>query len=253
MESITPKLNKIIVSGVKICMRLNYSAIRSTEFLVALLMICSSIYSLLNNRIYDFFILFLSRFLQASFLSPIYPFLPTLPIVILFSVSLYFYAMGRQKHLDGIYAISWLIYLPSLLYFSRVDWLQVLGLPINFQMFETKLSFAETLIIGISLVTGRILLFYISQIREIYLEMLGRGAEKNDLEHVLPGMMMFTILLAGSSTAASLAISYLIPVFRHLLNSIITLLPYPYIIIGVICLTIIPLCIIIYFHSGASD
>lgn len=215
-------------------------------------MICFSMYSLLNNKIYEFTILFLNVFLQASFLSPIYPFLPTLPIIILFSISLYFYAIGRQKHLDRIYVLSWLMHLPSLLYFSQIDWLQALGLPVNFQIFETKLSFTETLVVGMLLVVGRILIFYTSQMRETYLELLGRGAEKNDLERMLLGMMMFTLLFVGSSAVASLVISYLIPIFRHLLNPILALLPYPYIVIGVICLIIIPLCIIIYFHSGAS-
>ncbi|MEM2568493.1 MAG: hypothetical protein QXT67_00925 [Candidatus Bathyarchaeia archaeon] len=159
-------------------MKLNYLAIRLIEFPIVLLMICSSMYSLLNNKIYEFSVLFLNTFTQTSFLSPIYPLLPTLLIIVLFSISLYFYAISRQKHLDRIYVLSWLIYLPSPLHFSRIDWLQALGLPINFQIFETKLSFTETLIIGMFLVAGRILLFYTSQIRETYLELLRRGEKR---------------------------------------------------------------------------
>lgn len=234
-------------------MKLNYLAIRLIEFLMVLSMVGFSIYSLLSNKIYNLAILSLEAFIQIEVLSTIYPLLPILPILILFTISLYLYALGRPKHLDRVYAISWLIHLPSILRFSQIDWLQALGLPINFQTLETKLSFTETLIISIILVAGRILLFYTSQIRETYLELLGRGAEKDDLRRVLSGMMMFALLFVGSSAAAVLALGYLIPLVKILLNPIITLLPYPYIVVGVICLIMIPLCIILYLHSGAND
>jgi len=131
--------------------------------------------------------------------------------------------------------------------------LQTLGSPINFQILETWLSFTETLVISIILVAGRILLFYMSQIREVFLELQGRGAEKGDLEIVALGMTALTLVLIGSSIAATLAISYLITIIKSLLSPIIAFIPYPYVVVGAICLIMIPACIIMYLHSRTHD
>lgn len=256
MGSITSKFSETIAIGVEINLRLNYLAIRLIEFFIVLLMFSSSVYSLFNNNIINLITLFFERFMQVSIISQIYPFIPIIPkllIIILSSITLYFYVIGKQKYLDGVYIISWIMHLPSIIYFSQIDWFQALGLPINFQMLETKFSFMETLIIGIFLVAGRIILFYTSKIREMYLELLGRGAEKNDLEYILSKMIGIILLYVGSSTIATLAISYLIPIVKSFLILITALLPYPYIVIGVICLIMIPLCAIVYFYSEMRD
>ncbi|MEM2661200.1 MAG: hypothetical protein QXS74_07770 [Nitrososphaeria archaeon] len=234
-------------------MKLSYSTIRLIEFLIVLIMFFSSIYSLLNNNIINLTILFFERSMQVSILYQLYPFIPKLLIIVLSSIFLYFYVIGQQKYLDRIYMISWIMHLPSIIYFSQIDWFQTLGLSISFQMLETKLSFTETLIIGIFLVAGRVMLFYTSKTREMYLELLGRGAEKNDLETILSRIIGLILLYVGSSAIATLAISYLIPTVKSLIIPITTFLPYPYIVIGVICLIMIPLCIIIYFYSEMRD
>jgi hypothetical protein len=102
-------------------------------------------------------------------------------------------------------------------------------------------------------VAGRILLFYTSQIREVFSELQGRGAEKDDLEIAALGMTALTLILVGSLITATLAISYLIPIIKSLLSPIIAFIPYPYMVVGVICLVMIPACIIMYLHSRAHD
>ena len=260
MEFFTPKSAEITVSGVEVFLRLKYQFIRLMEFFIVLLMAGLSLYSFSKNKLRELIVLFLQWvlliFLRVDAYLPLFSLLTLLTpliIIMVFSVFLYFYAKGRQKHMDEIYVLSWLMHLPSVLWFSRIDWLQILGSPINFQILETYVSFTETLAISIILVAGRILLFYTSQIREVFLELQGRGAEKDDLETAALGMTALTLILIGSSITVTLAISYLMPVIKSLLSHIIALIPYPYIVVGAICLIMIPACIIMYLHSRAHD
>jgi hypothetical protein len=269
LESVTPKLGKITVNGVEVLLRLKYSFIRLIEFFIVLLMAGLSLYSFSKHMLHKLVVLLFQRALlivpQVNVYLPILNFLtmlPTLIIIIVFSTLLYFYAKGHQKDMDKIYVLSWLMHIPSVLWFSRIDWLQILwdivrttnstlGLLISSQILETQLSFTETLLISITLVAGRILLFYTSQIREVFLELQRRGAEKDDLEMAAFEMTILTLILIGSSIAATLAISYLTPIIKSLLSPMIMFTPYPHIAVSAICLIMIPICIIVYLYRRA--
>lgn len=231
-------------------MKLKYRHIRLIELFLVLLMFGLALYSFSKNRVYDSMILLLqqlSALLKVDVDQPIYL------IIFIIIPFLYFYAMGREEHMDGVYMMSWLMHLPSVLWYSGLDWLKVVGSPLNFQVLETRLSFEEVLLISAILVGGRILLFFTCQIRETLIGLRKRGADESDLEAVIPGMTGFALTLVTLSTALALAVSYLIAVTKELFNPVVALAPYPYVTFGVACLVAIPALVIIYFHSKAKD
>lgn len=234
-------------------MRLGYATVRLIEFTLVLLMAGSSMYSFLNNVLFDEVMLFLKRLLMSlNIPTPIYTdtFLRVLFFFIFSLVFLYLYAKGKETHFNRVYTISWLMHLPSILYFSRIDWLREMGLLINFQLFKTNLSFLDTLVIGMILVSGRILLYYMSKIRETYLELVERGASEEDLEHAISGMAMFTLAFVVSTSVVAFIVSQAIPLIASFFVQKVASLPYTYIMIGGISLVVIPAILIIYIYSS---
>jgi len=218
-----------------------------------------SLYSLSKNRAYELMTSLLQHLLLALLpaearqqLIAFPTALVTMIIVSIIALLLYFYAKGQEKHMDGVYVMSWLMHLPSILWYSNLDWLKVLGLPLNFQVLETRLSFAETLIISAILVGGRALLFFTSNIRDALTRLQGRGAEEDDLKVAAAGMVTLALALVALSTAMVLTMSYLIPMIKVLLGPVIALIPYPYVVIGAACLIIIPVIVIAYLYNSKT-
>lgn len=229
---------------------IQYWMIRLVEFLTLSLMICSSLYSLTNNKIYASIISFVQTVAPTYTLAQI---LTLTPLLLVGLLSLCFYILGDEKHMERIHTLSWMLHSPSVLWFSQIDWLKIIGFPIDFQVFQTSLSFAETLIISIILVSGRIMLFYTSHVRRRLSEFLKRGASEEDLKNAVLNMMMFAFACLGLSILNAVALSSAIPALKENLSPIIAKLPYPYMIIGITCLLAIPACVILYVHSQTQS
>jgi len=218
-----------------------------------------SLYSFSKNRLYESIASSLQQLLLALLWTEArqqlaaLPIAPMIIIITMTSSLLYFYVKGWEKHMDRVYAMSWLMHLPSILWYSNLDWLRVLGSPLNFQVLETQLSFVETLIISAFLVGGRALLFFTSQIRETLVMLQERGAGDDDLGAAASGMTTLALLLVALSIVATLAMSYLMPMIKALLSPIIALTPYPHVVIGIACLIAIPVFVIMYLYSKARD
>lgn len=233
-------------------MRLGYTAIRLIEFAIVLLMAYSSMYSFLNNALYDGAMLLLEGLLmKMNITTPI-----SLDVFIRLSffsifslILLYFYAKGKEVHFNRFYTLAWLLHLPSILYFSRIDWLREMGLFINFQIFKTSLSFSDTLVIGAILVSGRILLYYTARIKETYHELIERGASKDDVESAISAMTTFSLIFIVFTSAIAFIASHAIPLLASFFVPRVSSIPYPYIVLGAISLVAIPAIIIAYIHS----
>lgn len=230
-------------------MELKYWAIRLIELLVALTMLSLSLYSLVNNYVYYFF----SHLLMVILSLPIpVQILPLIPLIIVSALFLLFYALGKHKYIDAMYVLSWLMHLPTVLHFSQIDWPRIIGLSMGFQNIQTKIGFMEALLISLLLVAGRILLHYTLLIRNIHKELLFRGAGEADLEKVLFSALTIASLCISLSLFMAFGISLLAPALKDLLAQALITLPYPYVLISVICLIAIPMCAIIYIYSRAK-
>jgi hypothetical protein len=249
MESNPPKPYKTNLSGAEFSLKIQYWTIRLVELTTISLMISSSLYSLISNRIYNLIVAVILRVVPLQAPAQVLPLIPPLMVS---ASSLYFFALGRQKHMERIHVLTWLIHLPSILWYSQIDWFQAVGFPVNFQIFQTRLTFMETLLASVVLVAGRIMLFYTSQLRETYSELLKRGAAKEDVENALSKATAFMLAFLVISSLSAIAAIYAIFIIKPILSPLLAGIPYRHIIIGIICLMIIPICIIAFIYNQAK-
>ncbi|MEM3715796.1 MAG: hypothetical protein QW145_01395 [Candidatus Bathyarchaeia archaeon] len=227
-------------------MRLKYWIIRLTELVIVFLMLILSIHSLISSVIYEAIIRLLTTVFPQRMPAQV---LALTPIISLSVVFISLYALGKQKCVDEIYVLSWLIHAPTVLSFSQIDWPKMMGLPVGLQDLRTDLGFMEALIVSLALIAGRLMLVYMFQIREFYRELLSRGAEKEDLERAFPGMLALITLVIGLALLGVVGISLAVPAIKIFLLQILASVPYPYVTIITACLVAIPTCVMTYIYS----
>ena len=232
-------------------MRLGYKQIRLLELIVIFLMVGISFYSFLKNKVYHLTSSALQQILFTLLPLEVHRELTLALLIAVIAPLLHLYSKGREKHMDGIYAILWLMHLPSVLYYSGLDWLEAISAQLNFQVFETELSLGNTLLIGAILVGGRILLFLTSNIRKTLEELQKRGADEDDLMKVSSGMTFFALTIVTFSISMALLMSYIIPMIKALLNPFTGMVPYTYAVVGTASLIAIPVIAILYLYSRA--
>ncbi|MFQ6054179.1 MAG: hypothetical protein ACE5OO_08150, partial [Candidatus Bathyarchaeia archaeon] len=94
---------------------------------------------------------------------------------------------------------------------------------------------------------------YTIRFRELRGELIGRGAEVEDVDRVSRGQMAYLALLVAGAAAVVAAIYYATPLVKGLLISEAAELPYPHIVIGVVCSIVIAAATIVYLRGYATE
>ncbi len=91
----------------------------------------------------------------------------------------------NDTRLRVVMYLAFLLYLPSVLGFSRLDLLRVAGSMLNFGIFSSSLPPTAILVIGLVLACGGLLLQSFSRTRKARKSLLGRGADPAEVDHAL--------------------------------------------------------------------
>ncbi len=173
-------------------------------------------------------------------------------LVVLFAGLLILIIYGNEKASSGTYDFLWILLLPSILWFSNVDWFKILGLPFNFEALAPNLPFTLVLATGLVLVTTRVFFSFVSQIKTTRQELLGRGASEPDTQKTLSEQSHFFSKFILACAGAALLLVMVASTARSVLQQSLPAMQYPYIILGLASATLLAICTALYLKSNAE-
>ena len=217
-----------------------------TEIIVALAIFGLAFYVFIRNRFYNLILTVLNSIFPSFQISEAVVF------ALFFGIVLILYALNSEGAFSKIYYLSWILFLPSVLWFSKMDWLQILGLPVNFEVFATDLPFMEVFAVGLVLVSAKIFFFFTSQIKNLRLELLVRGASETDVEKVVFKEFVFCSALIVFCAGGVFVIVVATPLLKTIVRVWLASLIYPHVILGFIVLVTLATCILMYLRSHAE-
>jgi hypothetical protein len=131
-------------------------------------------------------------------------------IVVLFGVI-------NEKRLRFTLRSGWTMLIPAILFYSKIDWMYLMGLPNDFSLFSNDLPQVYIFLNGVTLLCASLL--FRSQLHLISVRgvLAGRGASEEDMDMALRGNFFFlTFLVAMSAGAVALigaAVGLITPAF----------------------------------------
>lgn len=148
--------------------------------------------------------------------------------------------------LKAIMYLAWVLYLPSVVYVSGIDPLKMLSVTMNFSIFSSKLPSDLIAIAGIALASGSLVnrsFIYIQNARE---NLLGRGADKNEVSRALYRNALFEIKIILASAAVVLLIMAGAPVVGQGLSGVLRSSGFGYLLTGLGAVVILALIFLVY-------
>jgi hypothetical protein len=202
---------------------------RAITTLVVLLAFVMSVFTLMNYGFYvyvrsaasDFF-----RALGVGFNTDI------ILIGLMFLVVLI--GVISEKRLRSTLRSGWVMLIPAILFYSKIDWMYLMGLPGNFGLFSNDLPQVYTFLNGVALLCASLL--FRSRLHLIWVRkaLTGRGASEEDLDPAIRGNFFFLVFLvamsAGAAALIGAAVGIITPAFSIASGSF----GYAYLAIGLI-------------------
>jgi len=167
-------------------------------------------------------------------------------LIIIFAFAIIFMDIGKESKLRTILYFSWAFYLPSALYFSRIDMLQSIGSPINFSDLASDLPSFVLILAGMALMCGELLLRSLGSIQEAGENFIARGADPTEVRSVLDKNMAFEISTIAGSACIVMTIILIVPAVEPMLLGIMRSTEYSYLILVIVAVIVLIMTILAY-------
>jgi len=160
-------------------------------------------------------------------------------------LSLLFWRRGDEAGLGRLFSLNMLMFFPSVIDFSMFNWVNLI------QPYDPAPRVSSLWMFGVGLLLQAtyITLRYTVRFRGLRQELLGRGAEVEDVDNVSKNQMAYLSLLVTGTAAILFSMYYATPLVKRLLRLEVEGLPYPHITIGVVCSILIAAATIIYLRG----
>jgi hypothetical protein len=155
---------------------------------------------------------------------------------------------GDEAGFGRLFSLNMLMFFPSVLDFSTFNWIQLI-LPYESRI---EVSVQWVFAVGLLLQATYLTLRYTVRFRGMRAELEGRGAEDDDVDEVSRGQMVYLGQLVLGTSIISAIVYFGVPYVNRFLMGEAVGLPYPHLIIGVICTLLIAAGTILYLRSGGS-
>jgi hypothetical protein len=163
----------------------------------------------------------------ASGLSLSTDFLLLLLCAILLAVGLFY-----ERSLRLSIAVSWLMLFPSLLYFSRIDWAYIFGLPFDNRAFSNDLDPAFVFLCGVVLLAAGLVLRSRLHMLDLQANLRRRLAPEEEIEAATESNFSFLLLLTAGAAAASIALFIGASLLWPWISGAASGMEYAYLVIG---------------------
>jgi hypothetical protein len=152
----------------------------------------------------------------------------------------------NNVRLRAVMYLAFVLYLPSVLGFSRLDLLRVIGSPLNLGIFSSSLPPTAILVIGLGLACGGLLLQSFSGMGRARRSFLKRGADPGEVDHALSRNVFREARLIAVSAAIVLLIMAGVAVAAPTMLWIFQSIGFIYVLAGIGAAIILGLLIVAY-------
>ena len=165
------------------------------------------------------------------------------------ALSFTFWRRGDEAGFGRLFSLNMLMFFPSVLDFSTFNWINLI-LPYES---ITAVTIQWVFGVGLLLQATYLTLRYTVRFRGMREELEGRGAEDEDVDEVSRGQMVYLAQLVVGTLAISGGVYFSVPYVNRFLMGEAVALPYPHLIIGVVCTLLIAAGTILYLRGGGSQ
>ena len=166
-------------------------------------------------------------------------------LILVIVLSILFWRRGDEAGFGRLFSLNMLMFFPSVIDFSMFNWINLILLYDP----APRVSRLWVFGVGVLLQVTYIALRYTVRFRRLREELVGRGAEVEDVDNVSKGQMAYLMLLMAGTAAIVSTIYYATPFVKDLLRFEAAELPYPHIVIGFACTILIALATVIYLRG----
>jgi len=165
------------------------------------------------------------------------------------ALSFTFWRRGDEAGFGRIFSLNMLMFFPSVLDFSTFNWINLI-LP-----YESTAVVSVQWVFGVGLLLQAtyLTLRYTVRFRGIREELEERGAEDDDVDEVSRGQMVYLAQLVLGTLVISGGVYFSVPYVNRFLMGEAAGLPYPHLIIGVVCTLLIAAGTILYLRGGGTQ
>ena len=140
----------------------------------------------------------------------------------------------NEKRLKATLRSGWVMIIPAVLFYSKIDWMYLMGLPGNFGLFSNDLPQIYIFLNGVALLCASLL--FRSHLHLVWVGkvLADRGASKEDLNLAMRGNFLFLMvhvaMSAGTAVLIAAAVGLITPAFSIASGAT----TYAYLIVGLI-------------------
>jgi hypothetical protein len=156
----------------------------------------------------------------------------------------------NEARLPLVLLFSWMMLLPSLLYYSSIDWFLSLGLDLSFGDLSNSLPGWMIFFNGLLLVTASLLLRSYLQLRDVRRNLTERGAIREEIDVNLRKGLAFNFAIIGACSLGAVVISVLVVILTPAFSDLSSVSPYLYLAVGLIVELIIIAFIVRFLKYG---
>jgi hypothetical protein len=158
-----------------------------------------------------------------------------------------------EKRLRATLRSGWTMLVPAILFYSKIDWMYLMGLPGDFSMFKNDLPQTYIFLNGVVLLCASLLFRSHLHLISIRKTLAGRGAWQEDLNRAIQGNFFFLVLLvamsAGAAALIGAAVGLITPVFSMASGAT----AYAYLIVGLVANAAIIAVFGLYIWNGKRN
>jgi len=208
-----------------------------------------SLYSFTQTSIFRSLTTLLEGFLTATSLIGFSRLVLFSSILLVYVILLIMSLLGGEDNIRRIYKLCFLLYLPSALSYSKIDWLSMFNIPIKF---ESSLPFNYTLILGVSIPTCYLLLIYTAWHKSTHAELTRRGGDVREVSDALSKQVFLSFSIPILCGLASLAAASLFITTEPVLLEFIKDIPYSHLVISACSVLTLLLCTFYYLTQATE-
>ncbi|MGD0817103.1 MAG: hypothetical protein ABR986_01740 [Methanomassiliicoccales archaeon] len=139
-----------------------------------------------------------------------------------------------EKRLKATLRSGWIMLIPAILFYSKIDWMYLRGLEVNFGLFSNDLPEIYIFLNGVALLCASLL--FRSHIHLIWVRkvLAMRGASTEDLNLAMRGNFFFVMLLVAMSAGAVALIGAAVGLITPAFSIASGATAYAYLIVGLV-------------------
>jgi hypothetical protein len=221
------------------------SYVRTMEAFIAITASYMSAVTMVQTTLYNKIITKITNSMIGPLIEPYYPYISISVVLVVLFASFTFWRKGDEIWFGRLFNLNLLMFFPSVLDFSTFNWV---GLIFDLTP-NPGVTHLWVFTVGLLLQISYLLLRYTVRFRYVRSELIGRGADQEDINTITRGQVGYLVLLTSLTAFFVAAIYILLPYIAQIAINPLGDLPAPHIFIGLFVVLFIAVSMVTYLRS----